>query len=208
MLRVSPGSRLRTPLSRQVPRRWPFRRPSCASGRCRQRTRRGIPRLGPCFAIDALGVKLWAQSFLDFAVYLLVQVADSRGADPRAPQELRDVFHAAYGYPGKVHFNKRLLHGRFPAPVALDDGRLERGQTQLRYGQVDLSGGSQKLAVVMTAAVVPALVSPLMPFRVAQLRGFLVQHRVEGFLDGLPDDSFRSFLRPSSSILIIFLSIG
>ncbi len=80
-----------------------------------------------------------------------------------APQELRDVFHAAHGYPRQVHLDERLLHGRFPAPVALDDGGLERGQAQLGYGQVDLSGGSQKLAVVMTAAVVPALVCPLNP---------------------------------------------
>ena len=46
----------------------------------------------------------------------------------------------------------------------------------------------------MTAAVVPALVCPLMPFRVAQLRSFLVQHRVEGFLDGLSNDSFQVVL--------------
>ena len=129
--------------------------------------------------------------FLDLAVYLLVQVAHRRSTHARAPQELRDVFHAAHGYPRQVHLDERLLHGRFPAPVALDDGGLERGQAQLGYGQVDLSGGSQKLAVVMTAAVVPALVCPLMPFRVAQLRGFLVQHRVEGFLDGLSNDSFQ-----------------
>ncbi len=118
------------------------------------------------------------QPFLDLAVYLLVQVAHRRCTHARAPQELRDVFHAAHGYPRQVHLDERLLHGRFPAPVALDDGGLERGQAQLGYGQVDLSGGSQKLAVVMTAAVVPALVCPLMPFRVAQLRGFLVSFRL------------------------------
>jgi hypothetical protein len=33
-----------------------------------------------------------------------------------------------------------------------------------------------------------------MPFRVAQLRGFFVQHRVEGFLDGLSNDSFQVVL--------------
>lgn len=34
----------------------------------------------------------------------------------------------------------------------------------------------------------------LMPFCVAQLRGFLVQHRVEGFFDGLSNDSFQVVL--------------
>jgi hypothetical protein len=46
----------------------------------------------------------------------------------------------------------------------------------------------------MSAAVVPAFIGPLMPFCVAQLRGFLVQPRVEGFFDGLSNDSFQVVL--------------
>ena len=44
-----------------------------------------------------------------FSIHLLVQAADGRGADTRTPQELSDVFHAAHGYPGQVHLDKRLL---------------------------------------------------------------------------------------------------
>ena len=64
----------------------------------------------------------------------------------------------------------------------------------LAFGQVDLPGGRQQVAVVMAAAVVPAVVGTFMPFCVAQLRGFFVQHRVEGFLDGLSNDSFQVVL--------------
>ena len=66
-------------------------------------------------------------TLFNLAVHLLVQVADRRGAYAGAPQELGDVLHAAHGYASHVHLDERLLHGRFPASVALYDGRLERG---------------------------------------------------------------------------------
>ena len=40
-------------------------------------------------------------------------------------------------YARQEHLYERLLHGRFPAPVALYDGGLERGQTQFRDGDVE-----------------------------------------------------------------------
>ena len=54
-----------------------------------------------------------------------------------ASQELGDVLHAVHGYASQVHLNERLLHGRFPAPAALYDGCLERGQAPFRYGDVE-----------------------------------------------------------------------
>jgi hypothetical protein len=42
------------------------------------------------------------------------------------PQRLRDVLNAWHRHAGQVHLDQRLLHGSFPPPVALDDGRLER----------------------------------------------------------------------------------
>lgn len=79
---------------------------------------------------------------LDFAVHLLVQVAHRRGACAGAPQELGDVLHATHGYACQVHLDERLLHGRFPAPLALYDGCLdsvtdERFQVVLEASFVD-----------------------------------------------------------------------
>ena len=76
---------------------------------------------------------------LDLAVHLLVQVAHRRGAYAGAPQELGDVLHAAHGYSSQVHLDERLLHGRFPAPAAIYDDRLERGQAKFRDGDVESS---------------------------------------------------------------------
>ena len=52
-----------------------------------------------------------------------------------AQQELGDVLHAVHGYARQVHIDERF-HGRFPAPVALYDGCLERGQAQFRDGDI------------------------------------------------------------------------
>ena len=62
-----------------------------------------------------------------------------------APQELGDVLHATHGYACQVHLDERLLHGRFPASVALYDGCFdsapdERFQVVLESGFVDFSG--------------------------------------------------------------------
>ena len=81
-----------------------------------------------------------------------------------APQELGDVLHAAHGYVSQVYLDDRLLHGRFPAPVALYDGCLERGQAQFRDGDI-------------TEACL-----------------LLVQHRVESVLDCATDERFQVVL--------------
>lgn len=81
-----------------------------------------------------------------------------------APQELGDVLHATHGYVSQIHHNERLLHGRFPAPVALYDGCLERGQAKFRDGDI-------------TEACL-----------------LLVQHRVERVLDCATDERFQVVL--------------
>ena len=83
-----------------------------------------------------------------------------------ASQELGDVLHAAHGYARQVHLNERLLHGRFPAPVALYDGCLERGQAQFRDGDI------------------------------TEACRLLVQHGVERVLDSAPDERFQVVLEP------------
>lgn len=77
---------------------------------------------------------------LDLASHLLVELADSGGADARAPQGLRDVLDPAHGHPGVIHLQERLLHGGLPALVALNDGRLEWQRAQLGDLQRDLAG--------------------------------------------------------------------
>lgn len=119
---------------------------------CRQPTTRVLLRISRFSRSRMLFVRILRQCWLgnsrcvsvspillDLAVHLLVQVADRRGACAGAPQELGDVLHAAHGYACQVHLDERLLHGRFPAPVALYDGCLERGQAQFRDGDVESS---------------------------------------------------------------------
>ena len=73
---------------------------------------------------------------LDLLVNLLVQAAHGGGAAPGTPQELRDVLYAADRYAGKVHLDEGFLDGRFAAPVAFDDGRLEGCQAEFRDGEL------------------------------------------------------------------------
>ena len=131
---------------------------------------------------------------LDLAVHLLVQVADGGCAHAGTPQELGDVLHAAHGYARKVHLDERFLHGRFPAPVALYDGRLERGQAQFRYGDVELSRAREEFPVVVAAAVVPAAFGAFVLLGIAEACRLLVQHRVERVLDSAPDERFQVVL--------------
>ena len=79
-----------------------------------------------------------------------------------ASQELGDVLHAVHGYASQVHLNERLLHGRFPAPVALYDGCLERGQAQFRDGDVELSRATdERFQVVLESGFVDLPHTPL-----------------------------------------------
>jgi hypothetical protein len=79
-----------------------------------------------------------------------------------ASQELGDVLHAAHGYARQVHLNERLLHGRFPAPVALYNGCLERGQAQFRDGDVELSRATdERFQVVLESGFVDLPHTPL-----------------------------------------------
>ena len=184
------GSRL-SHLWPPAPTCWSSRRSCCASGRCRQRTRRGIHQIEDSYAIDTLGVKLWAQSFLNLAVHFLVQVADGQCAYPRFPQEFRHVLHAAHGYVRQVHLYERLLHGRFPAFVAFYDGYLERGQAQFRDSDIEFSRSREQFPVVVPAAVVLAAFGALVPFGITETCRLLVQHRVECVLDCASDERFQ-----------------
>ena len=79
-----------------------------------------------------------------------------------ASQEFGDVLHAAHGYASQVHLNERLLHGRFPAPVALYDGCLERGQAQFWDGDVELSRATdERFQVVLESGFVDLPHTPL-----------------------------------------------
>ena len=79
-----------------------------------------------------------------------------------ASQELGDVLHAVHGYASQVHLNEGLLHGRFPAPVALYDGCLERGQAQFRYGDVEHPRApDERFQVVLEPGIVDLPHAPL-----------------------------------------------
>src|SRR5262249_44029913 len=72
---------------------------------------------------------------LDCPVDLLVQLRHRRGRHPRPPQCLRDVLDPAHRHPGQIHLDQRFLHRALAPPIALDNSRLERLLTQLRYPQ-------------------------------------------------------------------------
>ena len=95
---------------------------------------------------------------------------------------------------GQVHLDERLLHGRFPAPVALYDGCLERGQAKFRDGDVELSRAREEFPVVVAAAVVPAAFGAFVLLGIAEACRLLVQHRVERVLDRAPDERFQVVL--------------
>jgi hypothetical protein len=86
-----------------------------------------------------------------------------------ASQELGDVLHAAHGYARQVHLNERLLHGRFPAPVALYDGCLE--QAQFRDGDIELSRATdERFQVVLESGFVDLPHNPLVEFAKGNIR--------------------------------------
>src|SRR6478735_4465811 len=90
-----------------------------------------------------------------FGVDLLVEVGARAWAHPRAPERLRDVLDPPHRDAGEIHLDQRLLDRALPAPVALDDRRLERLAPQLR----DLQAGLrfQRAFIAASARVLPRL---------------------------------------------------
>ena len=120
---------------------------------------------------------------LDLGVDLLVEVGDRARAHPRAPERLGDVLDPPHRDAGEVHLDQRLLDRALPAPVALDDRRLEGLPPQLRNLQADLAGPRLQRPLVVARAGVLARLAALVAPGAAQPVRLGVEHRVQRFLD-------------------------
>ena len=118
-----------------------------------------------------------ASPLLDRLESLVVEIGDRAGGDARAPQDLADVLDAARGHPGQVHLDDGLLDAGLAPLVALDDGGGEAHALELGHLDRDLARRRDE----------SALVGSLVRARADELVGLLVEHGVDGLLDGFPD---------------------
>ena len=126
--------------------------------------------------------------FLDLAVNLLIQVADRAGTDFRAPQRLRDAFHAPDRHPGQIHLDQRLLNAAFLPSIPFDDLRFKRQSSKPGYLQFHLAGFRQELPLVRPRSRVETVWAAFIPGRVADRIRLSIQELVQDFLDRLPDE--------------------
>ena len=128
-----------------------------------------------------------ASPLLDRLEGLVVEIGDRAGGDARAPQDLADVLDAARGHPGQAHLDDGLLDAGLAPFVALDDGGGEAHALELGHLERDLARRRGESALVVPGAVRRALVGSLVRARAHELVGLLVEHGVDGLLDGFPD---------------------
>ena len=106
---------------------------------------------------------------------------------PAPPQDLADVLDAARGHPGEVHLDYGLLDACLAPFVALDDRGGEAHALELGHPERDLARRGGEASLVVAGAVRRPPVGALVGRGAHQLVGLLVEHRVDGLLDGFPD---------------------
>ena len=124
---------------------------------------------------------------LDGREGLPVQVGDGARGHRRFSRQLGDVLDAPGGDARGVRLDDDLLD-LDPAPaVPLDNGGLEGGAPELAHARLDLAGPGEELPVAAPAAVdLPSDGPPAAPDP-SELRGLLIEQRVQALLDGPPD---------------------
>ena len=120
---------------------------------------------------------------VDVGVDLLVQLAHGAGADPCAPQRLRDVLHPTDRHARQVHLDHRLLDARFPSLVTLDDLGLEGQAPQSRHLQHHLAGLRCQFSIVVSGSGVQPLGASLVSLRPAKFVGLGLQQSVQSLLN-------------------------
>ena len=121
---------------------------------------------------------------------LLVEVGDGAGGHRRAPEGLGRVLDPPGGDAREAHLDDGLLDRRLAPAVALDDGGLEGGSPELGHAQLDLARARDEPAGIVTAAVGLAPGGPPVALGADELGRLLVEQRVQGLLDGPPDQIF------------------
>ena len=128
-----------------------------------------------------------ASPFVDCLERLVVEIGDRAGGNARAPQDFADVLDAARGHPGQVHLDDGLLHAGLAPLVALDDGGGEAHALELGHLERDLARRGGEAPLVVSRSICRPLVGALIWAGADDLVGLLVEHRVDGLLDGFPD---------------------
>ena len=127
-----------------------------------------------------------APPFLDRLEGLVVEIRHGADGDARAPQDLADVPDAARGRPGQIHLDDGLLDASLAPLVALDDRGGEAHPLELWHLERDLARRRGESALVVPGAVRRPIVGSLVRSRAHKLVGLLVEHGVDGLLDGFP----------------------
>ena len=128
--------------------------------------------------------------FLDGREGLLVEVGDGAGGHRRAPEDLGRVLDPPGGDAREVHLDDGLLDRRLAPAVPLDDGGLEGGSPELGHAQLDLARARDELAGVVPASVRLPSGRPLITLGAHEFGRLLVEQRVQGLLNGPPDQIF------------------
>ena len=106
---------------------------------------------------------------------------------PAPPQGLADVLDAPRGHAGQMHLDDGLLDAGLAPFVALDDGGRETHSFELGHSERDLARRRGEPALAVPGAVRRPLVGALVRTRAREPVGLLVEHGVDGLLDGFPD---------------------
>ena len=149
-----------------------------------------LDREYPYVYVDGIYLKRsWSGSYENIAVIVAIGVNDDgyREVIGRALQDLADVLDAARGHPGQMHLDDGLLDAGFAPLVALDDRGGEAHPLELWHLERDLARRRGESALLAPGAVRRPIVSSLVRSRAHKLVGLLVEHGVDGLLDGFPD---------------------
>ena len=75
----------------------------------------------------------------------------------------------AYRGASKIHLDEALFRTAFTAAIPLNDGRFKRDALETRHMECDISGGRNKVPVVVAAAVALAGLIALVAGSLGQL---------------------------------------
>lgn len=103
-----------------------------------------------------------------------------------SPQGLADVLDAPRGHAGQIHLDYGFLDAGLAPFVALDDGGREAHSLELGHTERGLARRRGEPALVVPGAVRHPRVGALVWVRAHELVGLLVEHGVDGLLDGFP----------------------
>ena len=125
--------------------------------------------------VRELALDLAVAPGLDVTINLLIQPRYRARTHPGSPQRLGDVLDPPHAHSRQIHFDQCFLDRRLAPSIALDDRRLERQRTQLRYLERNYARLRFQLPLVAPGARIHSLRRALVARRPADPVGLRLQ---------------------------------